>query len=115
MSLNFSIMKAEDLVRYFKPITENELVLYKALVELIEDLGTVDHDEINDLKIDVDRLQSEIDDYEIDIDRLQSEINDLKNEINTLENNHEVAINTLENDHEDAIVDYEARIKKLGG
>jgi peptidoglycan hydrolase CwlO-like protein len=91
-ALNLSLLGAFDLVRYFKPSTNTEDVLYQALIS--EEFSKQDLElELEDLTDKVWELEKKLkeleDDYEDKIEKLKDENFELEEKIKELKEENE--------------------------
>ena len=83
MSLNISIMNADELLRYARPESPLEVALYEALALAMKDKGQEFDDltdELNELNERIDNLENQLEEAEDKIEELKDELFVLKDE-----------------------------------
>jgi predicted nucleic acid-binding Zn-ribbon protein len=90
--LNLSILNSFELVKYFKPSTDTEDVLYQALIDGDYDKQALNN-ELDDLTDKVWSLEKKLqeleDDYEDQLEKLKDENFELAEKIKELEEKNE--------------------------
>lgn len=91
-TLNLSILSAFEIVKYFKPSTDTEDVLYQALIDGDYDKQALNN-ELDDLTDKIwgleKKLQELEDDYEDQLEKLKDENFELAEKIKELEEENE--------------------------
>jgi len=79
--LNISILSAEDLIKYTRPVSPLEVALYDALALAMRDNGQAFDDlldELNEMEKQLERVQDELNESEDKIESLEDTIFELK-------------------------------------
>ena len=91
-ALNLSILNAFEIVKYFRPSTDTEGVLYQALIDGDYDKEALNNelDELNDKVWELEKKLQELeDDYEDKIEKLKDENFELEEKLKELKEENE--------------------------